>query len=388
MKNNSEKNYLIANFMFNLGRTLPHAILTTILLTKQLDVNAISYIAASYMLGVLLFEIPLGVIADLIEEKRLYLISISLIFIAYFIVLTRTNLLAMLIAWFIYGISAASMSGTLDLYFIKRYKEKELDFKHFMVKNNYSILISSLIGGLIGSLIYLKIAINIYYVALILFIITFLIIKFGVKQTNVKKPPVNQQIISKFILEFKNQIKNNQMLRAIIVQIVIFEIVLQTYFQFWQVALLTKKIEIKYFGFIYLFAQILSILASSIFKKIKVTNKLELMLISVTCGSYLVFLNIENYLILLISFIFFLGAFNIYLNSIMYQLNTYGKNNNLSSLVSFTSSLCKIIGMIILIGIGITSKYINLTVIITILTLITGIVSVSIIWYKKYLNFS
>ena len=98
----------------NLALTVPHAILTPLLLDKGLSLSQILLVQAGFSIAVLLFEFPSGSIADMISRRTLYFIS-RLVFCAFFLlVIFGHGFPLMLLAWIIYGLATALESGTLD----------------------------------------------------------------------------------------------------------------------------------------------------------------------------------------------------------------------------------------------------------------------------------
>ena len=138
--------YLASLFLYNFARVLPHAILTVILLNKGLTVSQIAIVQSFYMLAAIMFEFPSGFLTDIWSEKIMYQLSLVLIGISYFIILFTNNYYLLCLSWFIYGMSAASMSGSLDSYFIRRAENKH-EIKGINVLINRSTLYSGLIGG-------------------------------------------------------------------------------------------------------------------------------------------------------------------------------------------------------------------------------------------------
>lgn len=124
-----------------MARVLPHAVLTVILLNKGLTYSDISFIQSMYMFSALILEFPSGIISDLISEKKIYLLSIILIIISYSIILCSTSVFFLSIAWFLYGASAAGMSGSLEGYFIKKMNNDSVQIKDFSVNYNYIIFL-------------------------------------------------------------------------------------------------------------------------------------------------------------------------------------------------------------------------------------------------------
>ena len=175
------KFFYLSEFLFNIARVLPHAVLTVILLNKGLTYSDISFIQSMYMFSALILEFPSGIISDLISEKKIYLLSIILIIISYSIILCSTSVFFLSIAWFLYGASAAGMSGSLEGYFIKKMNNDSVQIKDFSVNYNYIIFFSGLIGGFLGSILYRFVNMDIYLYSLILFFIAFINILYNIK---------------------------------------------------------------------------------------------------------------------------------------------------------------------------------------------------------------
>lgn len=100
----------------------------------------------------------------------MYQLSLVLIGISYFIILFTNNYYLLCLSWFIYGMSAASMSGSLDSYFIRRAENKH-EIKGINVLINRSTLYSGLIGGGLGSFLYEILSEHIYILSLIDYLI-------------------------------------------------------------------------------------------------------------------------------------------------------------------------------------------------------------------------
>lgn len=56
--------YLLANFLVIVAYSMPHSILTVILLAKRLSVSQILLIQSAYSIAIVLFELPSGLLAD------------------------------------------------------------------------------------------------------------------------------------------------------------------------------------------------------------------------------------------------------------------------------------------------------------------------------------
>ena len=159
--------YLFATFLVTVAYTLPHSILTVLLLEKGLSISQILIIQSAYSLAIILFEFPSGMLSDNWSRKYLYLSSRVLLIIMFLIVLISSNFYFLYLAWFIYGIAAAFESGTLDSYLINKLKRSSNDklIESFISKDNKIQFASMIIGSGIGGILYFMIGIKIYIIA-------------------------------------------------------------------------------------------------------------------------------------------------------------------------------------------------------------------------------
>ncbi|CCF03407.1 Facilitator superfamily protein [Streptococcus macedonicus ACA-DC 198] len=67
--------YLLANFLVTVAYSMPHLILTVILLSKGLSLLQILIVQSAYSIAIVLFEFPSGLIADNYSRKNIYSLS-------------------------------------------------------------------------------------------------------------------------------------------------------------------------------------------------------------------------------------------------------------------------------------------------------------------------
>ena len=77
--------YFAAQLLTTVGLSIPHAILTPLLLEKGLSLSQILIIQAAFSLSVLLFEFPSGAIADIVSRRWVYIFS-RLVLCVFFLV--------------------------------------------------------------------------------------------------------------------------------------------------------------------------------------------------------------------------------------------------------------------------------------------------------------
>lgn len=181
--------FFAAELLMNLALTVPHAILTPLLLDKGLSLSQILLVQAGFSIAVLLFEFPSGSIADMISRRTLYFISRLVFCIFFLLVIFGHGFPLMLLAWIIYGLATALESGTLDAALINNAKNRqgpagtvdapdtqstagptapdhvESRISWLVRKEGQSAYLGMMIGSTIGALLYLSVGANVYFIS-------------------------------------------------------------------------------------------------------------------------------------------------------------------------------------------------------------------------------
>ncbi|MDK8576806.1 MFS transporter [Corynebacterium pseudodiphtheriticum] len=171
--------FFAAELLMNLALTVPHAILTPLLLDKGLSLSQILLVQAGFSVAVLLFEFPSGSIADMISRRTLYFISRLVFCIFFLMVIFGHGFPLMLLAWVIYGLATALESGTLNAALINNAKNRqgvavgtvgepdhvESRISWLVRKEGQSAYLGMMIGSTIGALLYLSVGANIYFIS-------------------------------------------------------------------------------------------------------------------------------------------------------------------------------------------------------------------------------
>lgn len=189
--------FFAAELLMNLALTVPHAILTPLLLDKGLSLSQILLVQAGFSVAVLLFEFPSGSIADMISRRTLYFISRLVFCIFFLMVIFGHGFPLMLLAWVIYGLATALESGTLNAALINNAKNRqgvavgtvgglegtvgapdtqsaaghtapdhvESRISWLVRKEGQSAYLGMMIGSTIGALLYLSMGANIYFIS-------------------------------------------------------------------------------------------------------------------------------------------------------------------------------------------------------------------------------
>ena len=380
--NREIKFFYLSEFLFNMARVLPHAVLTVILLNKGLTYSDISFIQSMYMFSALILEFPSGIISDLISEKKIYLLSIILIIISYSIILCSTSVFFLSIAWFLYGASAAGMSGSLEGYFIKKMNNDSVQIKDFSVNYNYIIFFSGLIGGFLGSILYRFVNMDIYLYSLILFFIAFINILY-----NIKGNTSTLETMRPSLSQLKNDITKmlyHKKLMILILMVSSLQIVFQSFYQFWQIIFLEKSMSYTVFGVFYIIFQMISILANYIYSKYDIKNWNYLGL-PITISTLFLIALLTNNVIFILFFLIFQIPLNIFNNQLNVDIRKECNPKALSSLISFLGTCMNIIAMIVMWIASILLSDLNIITVLIILLMIFIILNIILyVYYSRY----
>lgn len=96
-------------------------VLSLMMLSKGCSLNTLGLVSGLYSIFIVVFEFPSGVIADVIGQKKIYIISLLFSIIGYSIVLATNSLVWLLVGFSFYGISRAFSSGSVEVLFINQY---------------------------------------------------------------------------------------------------------------------------------------------------------------------------------------------------------------------------------------------------------------------------
>ncbi|TNK97150.1 MFS transporter [Fructilactobacillus sanfranciscensis] len=372
--------YFISFFFYNFARVLPHAVLTVILLDKGMSIGNIAFIQSFFMIAVLLFEFPSGILTDIWSEKNIYLIALFLLAISYFLIMISHSFLILCLSWFIYGISSASISGSLETYFLKKYQNNESLMKKFNINLNNINLISGLIGGGIGSFIYAYIEDALYVISILFIIVSAILIIFFFR-SNSKIHSQNNMNFKNIITELKNI--NDKQIYIDILLFAIFQIIAQLFFQFWQVMFLSAGINKKQFGIFYIIFQLIALFSNFVFGRInfKKLKPFLIIFISVLLILGIYFDHVSWVFVILI--LLFLLPFNIYSNQLFLDIQKQSPSHILASVMSFAGTIGSIVSMIFLWVIGVLDHFQSFDVVAIESIMLFMVLSLIIYYLKK-----
>ncbi|WP_420543621.1 MFS transporter [Streptococcus equinus] len=334
--------FLLSNFLVSVAYSLPHSILTVILLAKGLSLSQILIIQSAYSIAVVLFEFPSGLLADNYSRKNLYSLSKLFLIIMFLIVLFSNQFYLIFAAWFCYGIAAALDSGTLDAYIINQLKlaHREAELRKFLALSNRLEIVGLLLGSSLGGILYHFIGINIYVLGTVFLVASTLISFFFFKETTKSESLQDShvRVLKKQITDSFKELRKQPRLSLILIFDFLTQIFFQTHFQLWQSFFLSKGIDSQYFPFFYIAFQVITLFSYSInidgVKKYAGVLKFSPLIVFLPLTFFLG--KIEIFLTAYFIFVFVFYVIEFILN---YQFNKMVSVENISSLISFKSTV-------------------------------------------------
>ena len=343
--------FLLSNFLVSVAYSLPHSILTVILLAKGLSLSQILIIQSAYSIAVVLFEFPSGLLADNYSRKNLYSLSKLFLIIMFLIVLFSNQFYLIFAAWFCYGIAAALDSGTLDAYIINQLKlaHREAELRKFLALSNRLEIVGLLLGSSLGGILYHFIGINIYVLGTVFLVASTFISFFFFKETTKSDSLQDSHVmvLKKQITDSFKELRKQPRLSLILIFDFLTQIFFQTHFQLWQSFFLSKGIDSQYFPFFYIAFQVITLFSYSInidgIKKYAGVLKFSPLIVFLPLTFFLG--KIEIFLTAYFIFVFVFYVIEFILN---YQFNKMVSVENISSLISFKSTVSRIGSVLLL----------------------------------------
>lgn len=343
--------FLLSNFLVSVAYSLPHSILTVILLAKGLSLSQILIIQSAYSIAIVLFEFPSGLLADNYSRKNLYSLSKLFLIIMFLIVLFSNQFYLIFAAWFCYGIAAALDSGTLDAYIINQLKlaHHGAELRKFLALSNRLEIVGLLLGSSLGGILYHFIGINIYVLGTVFLAASTLISFFFFKETTKSDSLQDSHVmvLKKQITDSFKELRKQPRLSLILIFDFLTQIFFQTHFQLWQSFFLRKGIDSQYFPFFYITFQVITLFSYSInidgVKKYAGVLKFSPLIVFLPLTFFLG--KIEIFLTAYFIFVFVFYVIEFILN---YQFNKMVSVESISSLISFKSTVSRIGSVLLL----------------------------------------
>lgn len=370
--------FYISLFFITIAVSLPHSVLTILLLNKGLSLSQIMLIQVGYSLAIILIEYPSGILADIYSRKLIFILSKLFLIMLFIIVFLSNNFILLFIAWFLYGISSALENGTIEVQIINDLKViKNEKIKTFIKKSNILNFIALILGSTLGSYLYFKIGISIYLISILLTTFSVIIIAIIYRNTKTKREiskisfkPLKKQVYSSLY-----ELKNNYNLRCILMFTAASQIFFQTHFQLWQAFFLTIGINKESFFIFYIIFQLIGIISYIIPINYKYLSKKIFIVIFFLISIIPIFLMVNENTISLITYILCILFYTIL--SFIYTLKFTEEvsTTNISSLTSLKSTTNRFIAIITLLFSSLLLNFISAKYVVTINFIIASLFS-------------
>lgn len=372
-----EKKYLYSVFLSEVARTLPHAVLTLILFDKGVRVEQIALVQIFYMLAMVAFEFPSGLMSDILDRKLVYLLSIVFSMIAYVLIFFSNALPMLYLSWFIYGTASAFNNGTLDVSFTKLFQTNTEKLKQFLSRQKMVLSVSAVLGGYLGSILFNNIGTYLFFVSVAIYVVsaTVVIIFIPSDRNNERLGKPFREYLANFMLNLKNLISSRILIELIILMGAI-QFFYQPFYQYWQAMFLENSINPSVFGFIYIIFRLAFALAAWIFRKVKHSNKNSYIILAMISALAVATFLVDFPSFLLVSTPLMLVLVYIYNLNLDCCLREQTDASVLGTVESINSTFTRILSVIVL---GISSVSVTLFSVTTMFViLVVGFTSISI----------
>ncbi len=343
------KKLVLADFLWNFGRTLPHAILTVYLLQSGLSLSKIATLQSIFMIVSMLMEAPSGVISDVFSRKIVYQASVCTLFLSYLLIgFFADNFLVLCVAYLLYGTSTALKSGSLEAEVVLEFRKLGKDIKDFTVASSYSSRISSVCGGFLGSFLYKIFEGRIYFFSLLLFALAFLVSVFTYRKFQDSSEKKDSSVIKELKIGF-SLLRENKNLPFVLLLASFSALFLQPFFQFWQVLYKECEFPVMYFGAVYLVFQFCGIFASFLFKRLRFTFALSLLTLLAIPLLFLLGFFLGSALIFVFPFtILLFYLYDLFLDVLVKKVSPDSFISTFFSLINTIASLASIVSLLLM----------------------------------------
>lgn len=338
-----DKLYLMIFFSLNFARTIPHAVLLVMLVEeKQITIEIYSIMQIMFSCALLIFEVPSGILSDKYGRKQIFIVAIILLLITCVNTYFLKSSFMLILSWFIYGMSSAMFSGTIDAQVVKSFNNDENKINNFTKRESLVESSSAIIGATLGSLLYVKIGIDIYLISIVFLVISLILATVYIKIEAFK----GDELLTKFNLPSVKII--NKKLLFYLLLICSLSIIIQPIFLYWQGLYLNRGFNTQLFFIVYILMNFAMLIGAKIkfnFSFLKVLFTSILILITYIIVSY------SNDFIFFIGFcslLIFYSVLNIDFKS-RFRNAISSKSENISFLISLSSSLARIFSILIII---------------------------------------
>ncbi|MCL1990952.1 MAG: MFS transporter [Defluviitaleaceae bacterium] len=351
MNNSLNDNILVYYFsivLLTLSLSLPHAVLTVLLLDKGLTLSQILMIQTSFSIAILIFEYPSGILADFLSRKAIFLIGKSLLILTFLSIIYFNNFWIIFIGWFLYGVSTALTDGSLDAELINDIKINDQDkLNKFVSRSHQLTFISLIVGSSLGSILYSKMDVYFYFISIFFVVMTLLFVQLFFKNLGASSQiqhKIDFKLIKNQIIHGFQEINNSIYIKLIIILTILSQFFFQTHFQLWQAFLLNRSINPEHFFIFYIIFQLIGMFVYNISLdniKLKI-SKLLIITISLVATTLPILIVFGNTFLSILIYMIFVSLFTFIGYLCTYIFSKQVSKERISSLTSFKATCARI----------------------------------------------
>jgi len=311
---------------FTIGRVLPQAVLTPILLEKGLQFDTIIWTQLIYMVVLTVTQFPAGLLADRYSRKRLYVLSILVVGVAYSIIWCGDGLAAMCSAWAVYAVGMALNGSTMDIHFATLLREDDQAFRRFFVVDRNVVLCATIASASATTVLYPLVASDVYVLSVALFVGSAVWGAFCLPETAVvrrsRMEPPPRLLAS---------LREDRYIVSAVLLVALTQLAFTPFFQMWQMVFLDSGLTAAWFGLIFVLFQCVNIAANAAWRRLPhrtwMSPALLCLIALIGCGIVAFDSLIRVLLVVILPFPLFL-----YSNSLVFSLQTRAPAALLSSM--------------------------------------------------------
>ncbi|MBO3662712.1 MFS transporter [Microbacterium sp. NEAU-LLB] len=257
------KTYFGVSALATFARVLPQAVLTPILLAKDLQYDSIIWTQIVYMVTLTLAEFPSGTLADRFSRKKLYVLSILVFGCAYGVVWFGEGLIIMCVAWAIYALGTALNSSTMDIHFATILRDDERSFKRFFALDHNVVLAATIVSAVATTTLYPLFGAGLYALSIGCFMIAAVYGALALPKT-----PIVRDTDDDDPPKVIESLRRDPWLIFVILLFALTQLAFTPFFQMWQMVFLDADLDAGWFGPIFIAFQLINIGANAIWARL------------------------------------------------------------------------------------------------------------------------
>jgi MFS family permease len=369
--------YFGVNAIFTLGRVVPQATLTPILVDKGLTYSDILATQFVYMVVLFAAEFPAGVLADRFSRKYLYLLAVLSTGLAYVIVWQGSGVTTMLFAWAVYALGSAFLSNTMDVHFAVCLRHDDTRFRRFFTTDRNVVLVASIVAACISSFVYGQLGINLYWISIGAFAVA--IVAGGAVLPGGRRgvsPSGGER------LPLRHVMRSESAILRVVLLFGLAQLAFTPFFQLWQMVALSAGVPASLFGLLFVSFQVLNVAANLLLRHLPRRTSITVAILAFMSGLGCVGFLVSGVGAVVITIVIPLPLF-LYSSQLEYTLQTLVPARTMSSFGSLMGTASTIVAMICLLASLLAARFVQPSTILFGSLLLFGLLSLALLWWAQ-----